>query len=81
MGTGIYHLPIGFTAITLGAGSAMDGHGLDAAVFQEAADFRSVDLTCVPPDPDFGGDGNEMANRLDDFRSHFREQGTVLEQG
>ena len=59
-------IPVGEAGVALGAGAAMDGDGLDAAILQQPADVGGIDGGGVPADADLGGDGHAVSDAPDD---------------
>lgn len=76
-GAFIDDVPVGLAPIGLGAGAAMNSDSLNSTIFEEVADFGGIDGLLVPSDTDFSGDGDLVADGLDDFTRGIGEERAV----
>ena len=74
------HIPIGLTAVALGAGAAVHGDGAHAAVFEDLCDLDRVDRFRVPAGADFCSDRHLVADRMGDAGCDFRQHGAIFQQ-
>jgi len=73
-------IPIGFAAVALGLGAAMDGDGPDSGVLKEAGGGNGVDGGAVPADANFCRD-REGRGGADDGAGDALEQGAIAQEG
>ena len=79
-GAFIDDVPVGFAPIGLSAGASMYSDSLNPTIFEEVADFGGIDGLLVPSDTDFSGNGDLVADSLDDFTRGIREKRAVPEE-